>query len=325
MSETSSDKRLRLVFMGTAELARECLRALADAGRFDLAAVVTQPDRPSGRKLKLQPSPVKALAVELGLPVLQPDRARDESFIAELRALAPELIAVAAYGQILPKAILDLPPHGCLNVHASLLPAYRGASPIQAAILNDDAESGVTIMRMDEGLDTGDIVSLETTPIDSKDDAQSLHDRLARIGGDLLVRTIPEYTAGRMPPRPQPEEGVSHVGKIRKQEGEIDWTQPARAIWCRARAFTPWPGAFVWRGEGEGRRMLKLWKTGVMDAGGLEGRPGEILQADKNGVVIACGELALRVEVLQPEGKRRMSAQEFLTGHELQPGRLITD
>ena len=325
MSETSSDTRLRLVFMGTAELARESLRALAQAGRFEIAAVVTQPDRPRGRKLKLQPSPVKELALELGLPVLQPTRARDETFIAELKRLAPDLIVVAAYGQILPKAILELPQHGCLNVHASLLPQYRGASPIQAAILNDDADSGVTIMKMDEGLDTGDIVSLESTPISTYDDAQSLHDRLAQVGGELLVRTIPDYMAGGLAPQPQPEAGVSHVGKIRKQDGEIDWNQPARAIWCRVRAFTPWPGAFVWRGVGDERRILKIWKTEVVDAGAGSARSGEVLKADKDGIVIACGSQALRVDVLQPEGKRRMSAAEFLTGHQLKPGGLISD
>ena len=312
--------------MGTAELARESLRALAVAGRFEIAAVVSQPDRPSGRKLKLQPSPVKALALELGLPVLQPDRARDAAFVDDLRALAPDLIVVAAYGQILPKSILELPPLGCLNVHASLLPAYRGASPIQAAILNDDAKSGVTIMKMDEGLDTGDIVAMESTPIASEDDAQSLHDRLARIGGELLVRTIPDYANGELPPRPQPEEGVSHVGKIQKREGEIDWTQSARSIWCRVRAFTPWPGAYVWRGGGGGKRILKFWKTEVVDcAVDASARPGEIVSADKDGVVVACGRQALRIDVLQPEGKRRMSAQDFLLGHPLKPGGMISD
>ncbi len=305
--------------MGTAELACGSLLALTESGGFSVVSVVTQPDRPGGRKLQLQPSPVKVRALELGLPVLQPERARDEAFIAELAALKPDLIVVAAYGQILPLAILELPVHGCLNVHASLLPKYRGASPIQAAILNDDAESGVTIMKMDEGLDTGPIVSMEATPIGSKDDAQTLHDRLARLGGELLVRTIPDYVAGRALPEAQPEEGVSHVGKISKSDGLIDWAQPARALWCRVRAFKPWPGAFVRRNQG---KMLKIWEAKVT---GDSGKPGEVLRADKDGIVVACGEGALAVRVLQPEGKRRMSAGEFLAGHGLPVGGLISD
>jgi len=321
MNDTDPKRPLNLVFMGTAELACGSLQELSAAEGVEVLAVVTQPDRPSGRKLKLQPSPVKAMALELGLPVLQPERARDEAFVSTLRDLEPDLIVVAAYGQILPKAILDLPPHGCLNVHASLLPKYRGASPIQAAILNDDPESGVTIMRMDEGLDTGDIVSMEATPILPEDDAQTLHDRLARIGGGLLARTIPGYVAGECSPRPQPELGVSHVGKIAKSDGAIDWRKTARSIWSQVRAFTPWPGAFVYRGAGEAKRMLKVWKA--TPAEGI-GKPGEVLETGKEGVLVACGEGALRIEIVQPEGKRRMSAQEFLTGHELKVGELIS-
>lgn len=313
---------LKLVFMGSAELACASLTALADSGRFEILAVVTQPDRPRGRKLKLQASPVKELALKLGLPVLQPERARAPEFLERLAELGPELIVVAAYGQILPSAILELPRFGCLNVHTSLLPRYRGASPIQAAILNDDAETGVTIMKMDAGLDTGDIVAMEATPIAPDDDAQTLHDRLARMGGEALLKTIPEYAGGKLAPRPQPAEGVSHAGKISKGDGLIDWTRPARGIWCQVRAYTPWPGAFVFRGEGDDRKILKIWKTEIEKD--LSGRPGEILAADKEGVAVACGEQALRILALQPEGGRRLTAGEFLTGHRLNVGELIS-
>ena len=314
---------LKLVFMGSAELACGSLGALAGAGRYELLAVVTQPDRPRGRKLKLQPSPVKELALKLDLPVLQPEKARAPKFLEQLTELAPDLIIVAAYGQILPAAILELPRFGCLNVHTSLLPKYRGAAPIQAAIFNDDAETGVTIMKMDEGLDTGDIVAMEATTIAPEDDAQILHDRLAQMGGDALLRIIPEYIEGRIVPRPQPLEGVSHVGKISKSDGLIDWTRPARAIWCQVRAYTPWPGAFVHRGEGDAQRILKFWKTEIAED--LSGCPGEILAANKEGVVVACGEGALRILILQPEGGRRLTAAEFLTGHRLNVGELISE
>src|ERR1700710_1829223 len=208
---------LRIIFMGTAQLACASLEALTQQPDFVVVGVVTQPDRPKGRELKLQPSPVKELALRGHLPVLQPERARNETFIDELRELQPGLIVVTAYGQILPASILNLPPHGCVNVHTSLLPKYRGAAPIQWAILNGDAETGVTIMKMDVGMDTGDILTQEATPIKPEDDSQTLHDRLASMGADLLVKTIRDYGGHKIAPRPQPAEGASHARKITRE------------------------------------------------------------------------------------------------------------
>jgi methionyl-tRNA formyltransferase len=306
--------------MGTAELSCGSLRGLLESPCFQVVAVVTQPDRPKGRDLKLQPSPVKVLGLSAKLPVLQPERARSEGFLEELRALQPDLIVVAAYGQILPQSILDLPRFGCLNVHTSLLPKYRGAAPIQWAILNGDAETGVTIMKMNAGLDTGDILTQATTPIRPEDNSEILHDRLARMGAELLVRTISDYVAGKLPSRPQPTEGASYAAKIKKQDGHIDWTQPARAIWNRVRGLAPWPGAFTYLPGQPNPHLLKIWQTEVLERAG---QPGEVLQADKTGVVVACGREALRILVLQREGGRRLQAHEFLAGHPLHPGQKL--
>ena len=308
---------LRIIFMGSAELACASLEALTRQPGFEVLAVVTQPDRPRGRELKLQASPVKQAAASRGLRVLQPERAREEGFIGELRGLQPDLIAVAAYGQILPKAILELPRFGCLNVHTSLLPKYRGAAPIQWAILNDEAETGVTIMKMDAGLDTGDILTQAATPIRAEDNAQTLHDRLGKIGAELLVSTIRDHVAGKITPRPQPAEGASHARKITKEDGRLDWTQPARALWNRVRAFTPWPGAFTQLPGQTPPQLLKIWQAEVVAGSGA---PGEIIAAEKTGPVIACGDEALRILELQREGGRRMSAGDFLAGHSLKPG-----
>jgi len=236
---------MRIVFMGTAELSCASLETLAGDEKYFVAAVITQPDKPKGRDLKLQPSPVKSLALKLNLPVLQPARARDEQFIAELRGLKPDLIVVVAYGHILPQTILDLSEFGCLNVHTSLLPKYRGAAPIQWAIANGETETGVTVMKMDAGLDTGPIISQRRIPILPEDDSATLHDRLARLGAELLAQTIPDFVAGKVQPQPQPVEGVGHAPKIKKEDGRIDWNLPAKTIWNRLRAFTPWPGAFT--------------------------------------------------------------------------------
>jgi methionyl-tRNA formyltransferase len=308
---------LRILFLGTAELSCASLQALAGNPQFQIAAVVTQPDRPQGRDLKPQPSPVKSLALKLGLPVLQPPRARDEQFIAELRALQPDLVVVVAYGQILPPAILDLPRHGCLNVHTSLLPKYRGAAPIQWAIANGDTGTGVTIMKMDVGLDTGPIVSQRRTAILPADDSVTLHDRLAQLGAELLIQTIPDYVAGKIQPVPQPAEGASHAAKIKKEDGHIDWNQPAQTIWNRLRAFTPWPGAFTFLPGQPKPHLLKIWKAEVIEK---SGRVGEILLADKTGIIVGCGKDALRILELQREGGRRMNAAEFLAGHALKVG-----
>ena len=313
---------LRIVFMGTAELACASLAALADWPAATVVAVVTQPDRAKGRDLKLQPSAVKALALARQIPVLQPERARHEDFIAQLRALAPDLLVVAAYGQILPQAILDLPRHGCLNVHTSLLPKYRGAAPIQWAILDDQPETGVTLMKMDAGLDTGAIVAIAPTPILPTDNAQTLHDRLAELGARLLVETIPGYIRGEIIPRPQPADGSSYARKITKQDGALDWSQPARTLWNRLRAFTPWPGAFTHLPAQPTPVLLKIWRAEIEPA--RTGAPGEILQADKAGLVIACGTGSLRVLELQREGGRRLNTADYLAGHPLSVGTKLT-
>jgi methionyl-tRNA formyltransferase len=309
---------LRIIFMGTAELACPSLAALVRAPGFTVAGVVTQPDRPKGRELKLQPPPVKIEALRWDLPVLQPERARDESFIQTLHALDPDLIVVAAYGQILRPVVLELPRFGCLNVHASILPEYRGAAPIQWAILNGETETGVTIMKMNAGLDTGDILTQTKTPIVPADNARTVHDRLARLGADLLVRTIRDYLAGKIAPRPQSGEAASYARKLTKEDGRIDWTQPALAIWNRVRAFNPWPGAFTTHKAQPKSFLLKIWQAET--AVQFSGDPGEIVQADQSGITVACGQGALRILSLQPAGGRVMAAQEFLAGHPLGAG-----
>ncbi len=303
--------------MGTAELSCASLEKLAGDKNFSVVAVVTQPDKPKGRELKLAPSPVKILAEKLNLPVLQPLKARDEKFISELRELKPDLIVVVAYGQILPPAILDLPRFGCLNVHTSLLPKYRGAAPIQWAIANGDAETGVTIMKMDAGLDTGPVLSVRRTPILPADDSQSLHDRLAQLGAELLAKTIPDYVAGKIPPQPQPAAGASYAAKIKKEDGQIDWNSPAEKIWHRLRAFTPWPGAFTFLHAEPKPVLLKIWKADVVQK---SGPPGGIIEADKTGIIVGCGQNALRILELQREGGKRLTAEQFLIGHPLKAG-----
>ena len=313
---------LRIVFFGTAELALASLSALINWPSGNIAAVVTQPDRPKGRRLHPAPSPVKNLATGQNLPVLQPERARSGDFVQALRALQPDVIIVVAYGQILPGEILELPRFGCLNVHASLLPKYRGAAPIQWAILNDERETGVTIMKMDEGLDTGDILSQETTVIGPDDNARTLHDRLAKTGAELLMKTLPEHTAGKIPPRKQPDQGASCARKITKDDGRLDWTRPARDLWNRARALIPWPGAYTFLPAQPEPQLIKVWNTAMADKS--SSIPGEILEVGGDGIMVACGQNALRILELQREGGRRMNARQFIAGHPLRPGGRLT-
>jgi methionyl-tRNA formyltransferase len=315
---------LRIIFMGTAELSCASLEKLSADKNFQIVAVVTQPDKPKGRELKLTPSPVKVLAERLNLPVLQPLKARDEKFIAELRELKPDLMVVVAYGQILPQTLLDVPSHGCLNVHTSLLPKYRGAAPIQWAIADGEPETGVTIMKMDAGLDTGPILSTRRTPILATDDSQVLHDRLAQLGAELLAETIPDYVAGKISPQPQPTSASTYAAKIKKEDGRIDWNMPAQKIWNRLRAFTPWPGAFTFFNG----KLIKILKASLAKEVSHQGLPihaaglavGTILSADHKGILVLCGQDSLMIHELQREGGKRLSAEQFLIGHPLQPG-----
>ena len=302
---------MKLIFAGTPEFAASALQALIDAGH-DIALVLTQPDRPAGRGMKLKASPVKTLALAHGLPVSQPLTLKTAEAQAEIAAVGAEVMVVAAYGLILPKAVLEMPTRGCLNIHASLLPRWRGAAPIHRAIEAGDAETGVTIMQMDVGLDTGDMLLTVREPIHADDSTGSLHDRLAAQGAQAMVAALAQLDA--LSPQPQPAEGVTYAEKIGKAEAQLDWSLPAEVLHRKIRAFNPFPGASTLAG-GE---ALKIWQAQLADGAGA---PGEVLTADADGVRIVCGSGALLATQLQAAGGKRLAAREFLAGHSL-PARL---
>ena len=302
---------MKLIFAGTPEFAASALQALIDAGH-DIALVLTQPDRPAGRGMKLKASPVKTLALAHGLPVSQPLTLKTAEAQAEIAAVGAEVMVVAAYGLILPKAVLEMPTRGCLNIHASLLPRWRGAAPIHRAIEAGDAETGITIMQMDVGLDTGDMLLTVREPIHADDSTGSLHDRLAAQGAQAMVAALAQLDA--LSPQPQPAEGVTYAEKIGKAEAQLDWSLPAEVLHRKIRAFNPFPGASTLAG-GE---ALKIWQAQLADGAGA---PGEVLAADADGVRIACGSGALLATQLQAAGGKRLAAREFLAGHSL-PARL---
>ena len=309
---------MRLVYMGTPDIAVPALEALIEAGH-DVAAVVTQPDRAQGRHKELVPPPVKAAALAHGIPVLQPEKASDPDFIEELRIYKPESIVVMAYGQILKKSLLELPPLGCINIHASLLPKYRGAAPIQAAILAGEEMTGVTTMFMDEGLDTGDMLLKETVNIDEAETAETLEVKLALAGGRLIVRTLDELAAGRLEREKQDDAASTYVKMIRKEEGQIDWNASALDIERRIRAFYPWPGTYSWHNGGR----IKIYAAYVMGMAG-DAPAGTVVSAADGRIIVACGEGALNITSLQSEGKKRMDAADFLRGYRLSAGDRFT-
>jgi len=308
--------RLRIVYAGTPDFAVPALDALRAAGH-DVVAVYTQPDRPAGRGQSVTASPIRQRAAELGLPVEQPVTLRSEEAVARLRSYAADLMVVAAYGLILPPAVLEAPRLGCWNIHASLLPRWRGAAPIQRAILAGDAGTGITIMQMDAGLDTGPMLLVRPLPIGAREDAGALHDRLAALGAEAIVSAIDEWQAGRRVPVPQPSDGATYAPKIRKEEARIDWTAPAPAVDRLVRAFNPWPVAETrWQD-----RQLRVWAAEpVAAAPGAE--PGQVLEASGGRIVVAAGEGALNLTRVQLAGRRAMTAAEFLNAHVLAGARL---
>lgn len=304
--------------MGTPELARTVLHRLATSDRFDILGVVAQPDRPAGRSLLPQAPPVKVKAEQLGLKVWQPEKAREPEFIDQIRELRPDAIVVAAYGQILVPRLLEVPVHGCVNLHTSLLPRWRGAAPIQWAIASGDSETGVTLMRMEAGLDTGPILAMVRTPIGPHETGDELHERLANLAAELVVERLPEYLLGRIEAVAQPAEGITYARKISRDDGRIDWSLSSTEIDQRRRAFTPWPGAFCQLPIGGQSRMIKIHGAEVV-ATEIEGaddlRPGWVVAAGPSGILVRCGKGFWRITELQPEGGRRMTAAQFLAGN----------
>lgn len=309
---------MRIVFMGTPETAATCLQALIDA-QEQIVLVVTQPDRKKGRGQKLAPPPVKLLAQKYNLEVLQPEKIKDQTIVEKIKAYDPELIVVAAYGKILPKELIDIPPNGSINVHASLLPKYRGGAPIQWALLKGEKETGVTIMQIAETLDTGDILLQEKIPIEPDDDAQTLQEKLFNLGAQLLLKAIEQIKNKTIKRIPQKEIDATYAELIRKESGEIDWRKPAIEVSNRVRALIPWPCAHTFYKE----KMLKIWKAETLSRyiGTKKAKPGEIV--DEKELVVACGRGALKILELQLEGGRKLGSSDFLRGHELSVGDVL--
>jgi methionyl-tRNA formyltransferase len=297
---------MRIVFLGTGEIGLPTLDALLNT-EHGLVGVITQPDKPVGREQRIEPTPIKKAVAKTTIPIVQPARIKDQSSIAEIRAFKPDVIVVVAYGQILPRDVLKIPGIACLNLHASLLPRWRGAAPIQAAIAAADCETGITVMYMDEGLDTGDILLQRKIEIRPEETGGSLHDRLAQIAPEALVESLRLLAAGCAPRIPQDDACATYAPKLKREHGQIDWSESAQAIERKIRAFNPWPGVFMKLND----QNLKIFSASVVE---LNGRPGEILRSEKD-LVVAAGRGAVSLGQVQLEGKRRMSALEFLRGH----------
>ena len=312
---------MRVVFMGTPEFSVPVLTALAEAGHT-VAAAVTQPDKPKGRSKELQASPVKQKALELGIPVLQPVKVREPEFVEQLKALGPEVMVVVAFGQILTREVLEIPPKGCINVHASLLPMYRGAAPIQQVILDGQTETGVTTMFMDEGLDTGDMLLKAVVPISPEDTGGSLQEKLSAAGAPLLIETLRQLEAGTLKRTPQTGE-TCYVGMLKKSMGRIRWERPAAELERLVRGMDPWPSAYTTRNG----KTLKIWSARVETPESAAAQeeiasqaPGQILGAGKDGIRVQTGDGVLVIRELQPEGKKRMAADAYLRGYPVKPG-----
>ncbi|MCZ4281591.1 methionyl-tRNA formyltransferase [Kiloniella laminariae] len=310
-------KKLRIAFMGTPDFSVPCLKALADAGH-EIAAVYSQPPRPAGRGHKEKLSPVHAYAESQGWPVYTPKSFRRPEVLEEFASLGVDVAVVIAYGLILPQAALDIPPMGCVNIHASLLPRWRGAAPIQRAIEAGDAESGVAIMQMAEELDAGDVILESRVPLNSETTASSLHDELSSLGADLIIRALEGMAKGEIKPQPQPLEGVTYAQKLSREESALDWSQPAEELERKIRALTPWPGVhFTFQGE-----KIKILKARLSNLDSTHSRAGTLLDDQ---LTVACGAGALQIERLQRPGKGGMEATAFLNGYPLPKGTHLVD
>lgn len=299
---------MRTVFMGTPDFAVEILRGILETKKHEVVGVVTQPDKPQGRKGILTPSPVKVFALEQGLKVYQPQKVKADDFVEILKELSPEVIVVAAYGQILSEVILNLPKYGCINVHGSLLPKYRGAAPVQYAILNGDKETGVTIMQMDKGMDTGAMLSKTVVPIGEDMTTGELMGNLAQAGSAALVEMLDKLSNNEAVAEPQKEDEATCTHLIKREMEVLDWQETAAQIHNKIRALNPTPGAYAILPNG---KHLKIWKSKIVEGNGV---PGKILKVEKDGFVVACGAGALKVLQVQPEGKKSMGAKDFLNG-----------
>ena len=309
---------MKIMFMGTPEIAAVCLKKLIDDGK-EIVAAVTREDKPRGRGNVMTPTPVKSLALENGIPVYTPKTLRDGGFFDILSEISPDLIAVVAYGKILPKEVIDFPKYGCVNVHVSLLPKYRGAAPMQRAIMEGEEETGVTIMYMDEGLDTGDIICTESFPITQADDFESIHDRSAAVGARLLSETVDAIREGRATRTKQDESLATYAKKVEKEDAKIDFSLDAKKLDCMIRGVTPIPGAFAYLNG----KMLKICKQTPISASGAPGEVIDVCALGEGSITVACGEGALLITSVIPEGKGRMSAGDFVRGRKINVGDIL--